>query len=276
MPPRENIQFWSYPTSFPFAAMEMYKVCFALVATTLAVFSSVAYADDFTNAYNKIERAKHNINYNSFCKEIARGGEEKLGCRIDGITSIGFLVCKKMKPDGVTPCLEVIENEVRNLVTIMQAGINTVDLSPKPNQRIITGVKCGEEKSGQCSGFLEKWVSRDIGEFQHIRDSIVANKVGQLIADVITYTTGDLKSTARDLVKIRDYMLQGKYFQVCDLQGFFLKKGGFKVNDVPAIKQIGLNETCFDGEPTTEEVLKALDWMIDAFKTHNLKINSEF
>ena len=246
--------------------MEMYKVCFAVVVATLAVFSSVAYADDFANAYNKIEKAKPNINYNSFCKEIAGGGEEKLACRINGITSIGFLVCKKVKPDGVASCLEVIENEVRNLVTIMQAGINTVDLSPNPNKRIITGVKCGEEKSFECSGFLEKWVSRDIGEFQHIRDSIVANKVGQLIAEVITYTTGDLKSTARDLVKIREYMLKGKYFQVCDLQGFFLKKGGFKVNDVPSIEQIGLKERCFDGEPTTEEVLDALQQMVDAFK----------
>lgn len=247
--------------------MVIYTVSFALVAATLAVFSSVAYADDFTKAYKKIEKAKleTNLNYNSFCKEIAEGGEEKLACRIKGITSTGFLVCKRMNPDG--PCLEVIENEVRNLVTIMREGINTVDLSPKPNQRIITGVKCGEENSFECSGFLEKWVSRDIGEFQHIRDSIVAKKVGQLIAEVITYTTGDLKSTARDLVKIRDYMLKGKYFQVCDLQGFFLKKGGFKVNDVPAIKQTGFNETCFDGEPTTEEVLEALDRMIDAFKT---------
>ena len=247
--------------------MVIYTVSFAVVAATLAVFSSVTYADDFTNAYNKIEKAKPNINYNSFCKEIAGGGEEKLACRINGITSIGFLVCKKVKPDGVASCLEVIENEVRNLVTIMREGINTVDLSPKPNQRIITGVKCGEEKSFECSGFLEKWVSRDIGEFQHIRDSIVANKVGQLIAEVITYTTGDLKSTARDLVKIRDYMLKGKYFQVCDLQGFFLKKGGFKVNDVPSIEQIGLKERCFDGEPTTEEVLDALQQMVDAFKT---------
>ena len=245
----------------------IYTVSFAVVAATLAVFSSVAYADDFTKAYNKIEKVKPNINYNSFCKEIAEGGEEKLACRIKGITSIGFLVCKKMKPDRFTPCLEVIENEVRNLVIIMREGINTVDLSPKPNQRIITGVKCGEEKSGECSGFLEEWVSRDIGEFQHIRDSIVANKVGQLIAEVITYTTGDLKSTARDLVKIANFMIKGKYFQVCDLQGFFLKKGGFKVNDVPEIKQIGLNEACFDGEPTTEEVLGALKQMVDAFQT---------
>ena len=246
--------------------MEMYTVCFAVVAATLAASLSVAYTDDFTKAYNKIEKAKPNINYNSFCKEIAGGGEEKLACRIKDLPDIGFLVCKRLEPELGVPCLEVIENEVRNLVTIMKAGINTVDLSPNSKHRIITGVKCGEEKSFECSGFLEKWVSRDIGEFQHIRDSIVANNVGQLIAEVITYTTGDLKSTARDLVKIRDYMLKGKYFQICDLQGFFLKKGGFKVNDVPEIKQIGLKERCFDDEPTTEEVFKALEQMVDAFK----------
>ena len=251
-----------------FAVMEMYKVCFTLVAIILTVFSSVANGDEFAKAYTKIEKAKPNINYKSFCQQIAEGGEEKLACRIKDLPDIGFLVCKRLEPELGVPCLEVIENEVRNLVTIMKAGINTVDLSPNPKHRIITGVKCGEEKSFECSGFLEKWVSRDVGEFQHIRDSIVANNVGQLIADVITYTTGDLKGTARDLVKIRDYMLQlkGKYFQICDLQGFFLKKGGFEVNDVPEIKQIGLKERCFDGEPTTEEVLKALEQMVDAFK----------
>ena len=248
--------------------MVIYTVSFAVVAATLAVLSSVAYADDFTNAYNKIEKAKPNINYNSFCKEIAGGGEEKLACRINGITSIGFLVCKKMKPDGVASCLEVIENEVRNLITIMREGIDTVDLSPKPNQHIITGVKCGEEESSECSGFLEKWVSNDIGEFQHIRDRIVAKKLDQLIREVTNYTTGDLKSTARDLDEIRKYMRKGDDFQqVCDLQGFFLKKGGFKVSDVPEIKKnIGLTGRCFDGEPTTEEVLNALRQMIDAFE----------
>ena len=79
------------------------------------------------------------------------------------------------------------------------------------------------------------------GEFQHIRNSIVEGR-GELIVDVITYTDDNLKSTARDLVKIKDYKLKEKYFQVCDLHGFFLKKGGFKVNDVPAIKQLVCRE----------------------------------
>ena len=244
--------------------MEMSK-CFAVVTATLAVSLSVVYADDFTNAYDTIEDVKPNINYESFCTEIAGGGEEKLACRINGITSIGFLVCKKVKPDGVTPCLEVIENEVRNLVTLKQAGINTVDLSLEP--RIIRGVKCGEEENSECSGFLEEWVSHDIGEFQHIRNRIKAQTVDQLIAEVTHYTTGDLKSTVRDLEKIIKYMQEGDYFQVCDLQGFFLKQGGFKVSDVPEIKKnIGWTERCFDDEPTTEEVLNALQQMIDAFK----------
>ena len=246
--------------------MVIYTVSFAVVAATLAVLSSVAYADDFTNAYNKIEKAKPNINYTSFCEEIAKGGEEKLACRIKDVPDIGFLVCKRLEPESGVPCLEVIGKEVETLVTLTQEDINTVDLSPFLKHRNITGVKCGEEESSECSGFLEKWVFNDIGEFQHIRNSIDENKVGQLIAEVITYTTGDLKSTARDLVKIRDYMLKGKYFQVCDLQGFFLKKGGFKVNDVPSIEQIGLKESCFDGEPTTEEVLNALRQMIEAFE----------
>ena len=248
--------------------MVIYTVSFAVVAATLAVLSSVAYADDFTNAYNEIEKAKANINYHSFCKEIAGGGEEKLACRIKDVPDIGFLVCKGLEPESGLPCLEVIEKEVENLVTLMQEDINTVDLSPFPKHRNITGEKCGEEESSECSGFLEKWVSNDIGEFQHIRDRIVAKKLDQLIREVTNYTTGDLKSTARDLDEIRKYMRKGDDFQqVCDLQGFFLKKGGFKVSDVPEIeKNIGLTGRCFDGEATTEEVLKALQQMVDAFE----------
>ena len=111
-------------------------------------------------------------------------------------------------------------------------------------------------------------MTRETGEFQHIRNSIFegCGDVSQMIADVITYTDDKLKSSARDLVKIKDYMLEGKYLQICDLQGFFLKKGGFKVNDVPAIKQLGYIEgSGHDQERTTEEVLNVLSQMIKAF-----------
>ena len=43
--------------------MEVYKVCFTLVAITLTVFSSVANGDEFAKAYTKIEKVKPNIYY---------------------------------------------------------------------------------------------------------------------------------------------------------------------------------------------------------------------
>ena len=46
-------------------------------------------------------------------------------------------------------------------------------LCPNPKLRIIKGVKCGEEKRFECSGFVEEFVTRETGEFQHIRNSIV-------------------------------------------------------------------------------------------------------
>ena len=93
--------------------------------------------------------------------------------------------------------------------------------------------------------FSGRMVTHVTGEFQHIQNSIVEGRgdVSQLIANVITYTDDNLKSTSRDLVKIKDYKLKGKYFQVCDPHGFFLKKGGFKVNDVTAIKQLVCRES---------------------------------
>ena len=91
----------------------------------------------------------------------------------------------------------------------------------KSETGIIKDVKCGEENRFECNGFLEEWVTHVTGEFQHIRNSIVEGRgdVSQLIADVITYTDDNLKSTSRDLVKIKDYKLKGKYFQVLTLMG---------------------------------------------------------
>ena len=97
--------------------MEIHKVCFTLVAVTLTVFSSVANGDEFAKAYTKIEKAKPNIYYKSFFKQIAGGREEKLACRIIDLPEIVFLVCKRLEPELGVPCLELIENEVRNLDT---------------------------------------------------------------------------------------------------------------------------------------------------------------
>ena len=45
------------------------------------------------------------------------GGEEKLACLIKGLPDVGFLVSKELEPELGVPCLEVTENEVRNLDT---------------------------------------------------------------------------------------------------------------------------------------------------------------
>ena len=45
------------------------------------------------------------------------GGEEKLAWLIKGVPDVGFLVSKKLEPELGVPCLEVTENEVRNLDT---------------------------------------------------------------------------------------------------------------------------------------------------------------
>ncbi|XP_068683109.1 uncharacterized protein [Montipora foliosa] len=256
--------------------MEICKVRFIMVAITFLMFSAVVYADPFSDAFKKVNAAKPHINYKTFCKEIAPGGEEKLACRIKAVPSIGFLVCKNTSLYG-TPCLQVIQDEVRNIGIIKKAGINTVGLSPKPSQEIIEGVKCGLEKSVECSGFLEEWVPYGTGRFEHIRDSIVRHNVPDLIAEVIKYTVQNLKNSARDLDKIIAYMQDGTYRQICDLQGFFLTKGGFKVNDVPQIRErMGLRDRCdtdhpTEREPTTEEVLDALEQMSKAFKKHGFK-----
>ena len=76
-----------------------------------------------------------------------------------------------------------------------------------------------------------------------------------------------LAITIADLKKIVAFMeptsTGGTYRQICDLQGFFLISGGFLVADTPEIKtDIGLKDICYDGEPTTQQVLDGLNEII--------------
>ena len=134
-----------------------------------------------------------------------------------------------------------------------------VKLSPNPKQRIIKDVKCGEENRFECNGFLEEWVTHETGEFQQIRNSIVEGRgdESQLIADVITYTDDNLKTP----------LVIWSRSKITSYKGFFLKKRGFKVNDVPAIKQFGCKESCegsgHDPEPR---------WLRHSLKGHDLKL----
>lgn len=250
--------------------MELYKRYFALVALILPTFATMALADDFAEARAKIDQAKPNIDYNTFCAEM-NSGEDKIACRIKDVPTVGFLVCKEPKL-GEKNCSTVINEEVTNIEKVQKEGaIKTVTISPLP----IDGVKCGNDSSIECSGFLEKWLAKDEAKFEQVRDHISYNTIERLIADVKNFTSqAGLSTTAADLSKIKTYMkvntTMNEYRQICDLQGFFLATGGFLVADVPdVLEETTIDGKCYDGEPTTKEVLDALDRMISAFNPGN-------
>ena len=225
-----------FPFFLAYAAMDLFNLFFTLVSLTLAMFPTKSHADDFADAFAKIEAVKTTINYNKFCKELAQGGEEKIACRIKAVPSIGFLVCRRP-----TYCLQELTTEINNLRILKAAGIKTVKYAPQSDMRIIRDVKCGSQSSTDCSGILVEWISRSIGRFEHIRDRIVNNQVPDLIANVESFTSGSsaLKRSCRDLNNILNYMQDksARYRQICDLQGFFLVNGGFIVADTPQIKE---------------------------------------
>lgn len=249
--------------------MELHKRYFALVALILPTFATMALADDFADAREKINQAKPNINYDTFCAEM-NAGEDKIACQVKDVPTVGFLVCKKPELED-TNCSTVINNEVTNIEKVKEGGIKTVTISPPPIDR----VKCGNDSSMNCSGFLEKWLAKDEARFEQVRDHISNNTTGKLIDDVKSFTSeAGLSTTAADLSKIKAYMTvnvtENKYRQVCDLQGFFLVQGGFLVADVPEIlEETTIDGICWDGEPSTKDVLDALDKMISAFGLGN-------
>ena len=241
--------------------MELFKIYFSLLALKV---SMIVYADNFATARQKINEAKPNINYDTFCRE-KKSGEDKVACRIKDVPTIGFLVCKTPVVEEVI-CSKVIKTEVENIKTVSSANITTVTISTHR----IDGVKCGEDQSLNCSGFLEEWITNETGRFEQVRDHIDGNTVANLINDVKSFTTTTgLSTRAADLKKIKNYMMvdpdKNKYRQICDLQGFFLVKGGFLVADVPAIENISISDPCWSDEPTTKNVLDALNEMISEF-----------
>lgn len=250
--------------------MESHKRYFVLVALIFPIFATMALADSFADARQKIDQAKPNISYDTFCAEM-NSGEDKIACRVKDVPTVGFLVCKEPEL-GVKNCSTIINEEVSNIEKVQrEGGIKTVTISPPP----IDGVKCGSDSSIECSGFLEEWLAKDKAIFKQVRDHISNDTVEKLIADVKSYTSkAGLSTTAADLSKIKAYMkvdpTRNEYRQICDLQGFFLAVGGFLVADVPdVLEDTTINGTCWDGEPTTEEVLDALDQMISAFSVGN-------
>ena len=231
----------------------------------LLLFATISRAQlpNFPAARTAIQNAGPDINYNTFCSIIGRG-EDKIACRIATVPSVGFLVCQRSLVEGFIPCSDVVQNELTNLMLVAQGGVRTVRVDPP----MISNVRCGDEDSTLCSGFLEEWVTNE--QFQQIRDHISNNTVLQLIGEVKAFVPAARRgAVAVDLNNIKTFMrvnpCNNMYRQICDLQGFFLQSGGFIVADVPAVEDLGLDGVCFDGEPTTAQFLAALNIMIEAF-----------
>ena len=97
---------------------------------------------------------------NKFCSEMPEG-EDRIACRINGTSSIGFLVCQYPKI-GNKNCTETINNEVDYIVELRTANVKTVKISPPTHQ----WCKLWKHPSLNCCDFLEGWIDKKTGQFQ--------------------------------------------------------------------------------------------------------------
>lgn len=243
--------------------MKPRPLCRLILGAALLTAAAGSYADDFSQARTKINSIKPNIPYNTFCASTP-SGEDKMACQIKSIPTVGLLVCKKDDYDGKS-CDSLIKEETDNLKATQRAGLTTVTFKPE----LLKPLKCADSASTECGGYLTSWVSQ--GNFVNIDDTIHDGHVVELANSIQRYSTSPaaLAKTRADLKKIADFMTAsgGKYSRVCDLQGFYLRSGGFLINDVPALK---LNEktapNCWDGMPTWQQAHDGLEQLIRLLK----------
>lgn len=230
----------------------------------LCVASASSYADDFSQAASKINSIKPDISYPSFCASMP-SGEDKVACQIKSITTIGLLVCKKAAYSEDKSCHTLIQEEIKNLSDVKKAGLATVDFRPG----ILEPLNCAEDKAKTCAGYLVSWVSS--GTFINIDDAIHDNKVEELAQDIRSYSTSPsaLAKTRSDLKKIAEFMTpsSAKFSRICDLQGFYLRGGGFLINDVPDLQlSQSSRPACWDEMPTWQQAYDGITKLVDLLK----------
>ena len=138
---------------------------------------------------------------------------------------------------------------------------------------MILRLKCGARGSTdvKCSGYLVRWIPADEGMMRSIRNDIFKNTINLLVEDVRKFQTekqARLK-TGDDLEKIRTFMIppnpsEDEYKRICDLQGFFMKTGGFVIADPEGVEQhTSLSYACYDSHayPTNQKVINGLEDM---------------
>jgi hypothetical protein len=128
-------------------------------------------------------------------------------------------------------------------------------------------LKCGARgsKDVKCSGYLVKWVPGDQGKMESIRSSIMSNSISNLVGRVRVFQPQQQArlKTGDDLQKILYFMKPSGnvYNRICDLQGFFMKTGGFVIADPDGVKyKTSPTDTCSDPGtyPTTQKVIDGL------------------
>jgi hypothetical protein len=234
-------------------------LCAVLGVAGVLGSASTALGDDFSKARDKIDSIKPNIPYKSFCSETP-AGEDKVACRIKSIPSTGFLVCKTHHLDG-TACKDVIKTEISNLTQVKKAKLKTITF----DDEILGPAQCADEASKDCYGYLVTWVTN--GTFVNLDDTIHANGIAVLANDIIKGTqSGKVKTTKADINAIATFMApgSGKYGRICDLQGFWLKSGGFLINDVPSVEIKSSSKPACGGAgmPSYDQALAGLEDLV--------------
>lgn len=128
---------------------------------------------NFNSATKEIENQRHGfINYTTFCSKKS-SGSNKLACRIGKVPSVAFLVCKRPFYKDNTSCKEVIESELKNILELQRKyHIKTVDV----HNKTFENVSCGTASNNICSGLLECWIDKTLGEFKKPRNHILYGK----------------------------------------------------------------------------------------------------
>ena len=143
-------------------------------------------------------------------------------------------------------------------------------------------LKCGARgsKDVNCYGFLEKWIQDKDGKIKSLRSSIFSGiKIIEILTNWVIEYQADKDAcleTSNDLKTIENFMTPSSpgqrddgYNRICDLQGFFMKTGGFVISDPDGVL---INTTssnrCHDPAsfPTTKNVIDGLRLM-----SHKLK-----
>ena len=138
---------------------------------------------------------------------------------------------------------------------------------------MILRLKCGAKgsKDVKCSGYLVRWIPVDEGMMVSIKSHIFKNTINRLVEDVRKFQTEEQArlKTGDDLEKIRTFMIPpdpstDEYKRICDLQGFFMKTGGFVIADPEGVvPHTTLSYACYDSHayPTNQKVINGLEDM---------------